>query len=153
MDDLDLRILAALDVDARRSYTGIAKELDVATATVHQRMKRLVERGVIKGFRIDIDWEQVGLPVSAVVSISSRSARSLREIADDLSGIPHVVTCAAVTGEFDLYATVRAETPDHLGDVIDQIRRATDGTTRTVLVLTPYFVGRTPPLTDGDGAG
>lgn len=142
----------ALDADSRRSYTAIGKDLGVATATVHQRMRRLVDRGVIRGFSIDIDWEQVGLPVLAVVSISSRAARSLAAIADDLAALPWIVSCAAVTGEFDLIATVRAASPEHLGTVVDEIRMVAAGTTRTVLVLSAYYLDRTPPLTGAVGA-
>ncbi len=149
MDNLDTKILAALDADSRRSYTGIAKDLGVATATVHQRMRRLVDKGIIRGFSVDIDWEQVGLPVLAIVSISSRASRSLASIADDLAALPHIASCAAVTGEFDLLATVRAASPEHLGTLVDEIRMISNGTTRTVLVLSAYYLDRTPPLSGG----
>lgn len=146
MDDLDRHIIRTLADDARTPYAQIARQLGVATATVHQRVRRLRDRGVIRGFRLELDWEAVGLPVSAVVSIQSRADASLGEVAAALRSIPHVVSCVAVTGEFDLFATVRARSSEHLGELVDEIRRTAMGSTRTVLVLTPYFLGSTPPL-------
>ena len=146
MDDLDRQILLMLDEDARSPYAQIAKQLGVATATVHQRMKRLRESGVVRGFRLELDWAAVGLPVAAVISIRSTSEKSLADIAAELRSLPYVASCVAVTGEFDLFATVRAHSPDHLGEVVDQMRRIAKGSTRTVVVLKTHFLGVTPPL-------
>lgn len=148
MDALDRQILEHLAVDGRRPYAQIAKDLGVATATVHQRVKRLRERGIIKGYRLELDWEAVGLPVAAVISISSQADKSLVAVAEDLRSIPYVASCVAVTGEFDMYATVRARSSAHLGELVDQIRRVAKGTTRTVVILSTYFLGITPPLGD-----
>ena len=68
MDDLDRRIVASLVQDGRTPYSRIAEENGVATTTVHQRVRRLTERGVITGTRVVVDWEAVGLPVTAMVS-------------------------------------------------------------------------------------
>ncbi|HSF86076.1 MAG TPA: Lrp/AsnC family transcriptional regulator [Acidimicrobiia bacterium] len=153
MDSLDRTILGALAENARTPYAQIAKQLGVATATVHQRMKRLRESGVVRGFRLELDWAAVGLPVAAVISIRSTSEKSLYDIADDLRSLPYVASCVAVTGEFDLFATVRAHSSDHLGEVVDQIRRLAKGSTRTVVVLKTYFLGVTPPLGGDPDAG
>jgi Lrp/AsnC family leucine-responsive transcriptional regulator len=141
-----------LSADSRLPYAQIAKELGAATATVHQRVRRLREKGVIKGFRLEVDWEAVGLPVAAVVSINSRSDHSLVEIAADLETNPYVTSCVAVTGEFDLYVTVRARSSEHLGEIVDQIRILAQGSTRTVVVLTTFFLGVNPPLVDPGSA-
>jgi Lrp/AsnC family leucine-responsive transcriptional regulator len=152
MDDLDRRILNRLADEARRPYAQIAKELGVATATVHQRVKRLRDRGIIRGFRLELDWGAVGLPVAAVISINSRVDKPLAELAEDLRSIPYIASCVAVTGEFDLYVTARARSSEHLGQLVDQIRRLTGGNTRTVVVLSTYFLGVTPPLGEEQGA-
>ena len=150
MDALDRTIIELLATDARTPYAQIAKECDVANATVHQRVKRLRERGVIRGFRLELDWDAVGLPVTAVISINSRTAKPLAEVAEDLRSVPYVTNCVAVTGEFDLYVTVRARSTDHLGRLVDRIRLLTKGNSRTVVVLTTYFVGVLPPLGDDE---
>jgi Lrp/AsnC family leucine-responsive transcriptional regulator len=146
MDDLDRKILASLTRDGRMPYAKIAEEHGVATTTVHQRVRKLVERGVLKGTRVMVDWEAVGLPVTALVSVEAPGDRPLSDLAGELSAIPLVQSCYAVTGEFDLLLTVRARSSQHLGEVLEEIRRSTPGRSRTIVVLATYFEGRIPPL-------
>ena len=151
MDDLDRKIIAALTHDGRTPYSRIAEEEGVATTTVHQRVKRLTENGVITGTRARVDWEAIGLPVTAVVSVEAPSERPLSDIAEALRSIPEVQNCYAVTGEFDLMLIVRAESSGHLGDLLERIRSVAPGPSRTIVVLATYFEGRVPPLATSDG--
>ncbi len=148
MDALDKTIIACLTEDARMTYSRIAEEAGVATTTVHQRVRRLTERGIVLGTRIKVDWEALGLPVSALISVTAPDDRPLVEAADGLREVPFVYSCYAVTGEFDLLAMVRARSSTHLGEILEEIRRHTPGRTRSVLVLGTFFEGRFPPLDD-----
>jgi Lrp/AsnC family leucine-responsive transcriptional regulator len=148
MDVLDRRIIAILAEDGRTPYREIAERTGVATTTVHQRVRRLSEKGVITGTRISINWEAVGLPVTALVSVEAPGDQPLAEVAESIAGLPHVQDCYAVTGEFDLLLTVRARSSDHLGEVLELIRGHTPGRSRTLVVLATYFEGRTPDLPD-----
>ena len=146
MDALDRTIIAHLSADGRTPYSRIAEQTGVATTTVHQRVKRLTERGVITGTRIRIDWEAVGLPVTALVSVEAPGDRPLNEIAEELRSIPQIQNCFAVTGEFDLLLIVRARSSEHLGQLLDEIRNHAPGRSRTIVVLNSYFEGRVPPI-------
>jgi len=146
MDDLDRRILAFLAEDGRTPYREIAERTGVATTTVHQRVRRLTEQGVITGTRIILDWEAVGLPVTALVSVEAPGDKPLADVAESIATLPFVQSCYAVTGEFDLLLTVRARSSDHLGELLESIRRFTPGRSRTLVVLATYFEGRTPDL-------
>lgn len=146
MDDLDRKIITALLEDARTPYRTIAESIGVATTTVHQRVKRLREKEIIRGSRIRLDWEAIGLPVTAIVSVETQSDKALSEIADDLAAIPEIQSCYAVTGEFDLVLIVRARSSDHLGELLETIRRQVHGRSRTTVVLASHFEGRVPPL-------
>ncbi len=148
MDELDRTIIEILAKDGRTPYREIAERAGVATTTVHQRVRRLTERGVISGTRVTIDWEAVGLPVTALVSVEAPGDRPLAEVADSISDLTYVQSAYAVTGEFDLLLTVRARSSDHLGEVLDQIRGHAPGRSRTLVVLATYFEGRTPTLPD-----
>ena len=149
MDALDQKIINALAQDARTPLAQIAKEIDVATATVHARVKRLREDGVIRGSRILLDWSKVELPVAAIISLGLGTAESLAGIAEQLRAIPYIVSCFAVTGEFDLQVVVRAHSSEHLGEVLEDIRHIAPGMSRTVVALTTFFEGRVPPLSVG----
>ena len=146
MDDLDRRIIAILAEDGRTPYREIAERTGVATTTVHQRVRRLTEQGVIAGTRIVINWEAVGLPVTALVSVEAPGDRPLTDVAESIASLAYVQSCYAVTGEFDLLMTVRARSSDHLGELLEQIRRFAPGRSRTLVVLATYFEGRTPAL-------
>lgn len=148
LDRLDREILAALIADARTAISAIAKNLDVAPATVHQRVRRLNERGVIRGSRLLVDWEELGLPVVAVVSLALDQAGNMRQAADHLARIGHVQSCFAITGEFDLMLVVRAESSEHLGEILQEIRSTVAGRSRTNVVLSTYYDGRIPPFPD-----
>ncbi|MDJ0792290.1 MAG: Lrp/AsnC family transcriptional regulator [Acidimicrobiia bacterium] len=146
MDDLDRKILKALASDGRTPYSRIAEEAGVATTTVHQRVKKLTENGIIRGTRVVVDWEAIGLPVTAVVSVEAPAAHPLAEIAEQLRAIPEVQNCYATTGEFDLLLTVRARSSEHLGELLDGIRAIAPGRSRTIVVLATFFDGRVPPV-------
>jgi Lrp/AsnC family leucine-responsive transcriptional regulator len=148
MDALDRKILDTLLADARTPYARIAEELGLATATVHQRVRRLRESGVITGYTAKLDWSKLDLPLAALVSISVTSRRPLSAVAEYLREIPWVVACAAVSGQFDLLVHVRAASPAHLGEIIDDIRKASKGATQTVLVLSPYFDRSAPVVVE-----
>lgn len=156
LDDLDRLIIARLTEDGRTPYREIADEAGVATTTVHQRVKRLTANGIITGTRARIDWEAVGLPVTALVSIEGVSGRPLDEVAEDLRSIPQIQNCFATTGEFDLLLTIRAESSGHLGQLLERIRSHAPGRSRTIVVLATYFENRVPPLpsrSDGQSSG
>jgi Lrp/AsnC family leucine-responsive transcriptional regulator len=150
MDQLDRQIIRRLVDDGRVPYSRIAEELGVATTTVHQRVKRLKAQGVIRGTRVILDWEAVGMPVTAVVSVEYGGTDSLSTVAERMRRVPFVEACYAVTGEFDLLLAVRARSSDHLGDVLEEIRHVTPGRSRTVIVLATYFEGRVPPVSEGN---
>jgi Lrp/AsnC family leucine-responsive transcriptional regulator len=146
MDDLDRKIIASLLEDARAPYAQIAQRLGVATTTVHQRARRLREQGVITGSRVIVDWEKIGLPVTALVSVEQIGSESLKELANRLQEIRYLQACYSVTGEFDLMVVVRAASSDHLGEILEEIRSVAAGRSRTVVVLATHFDNRAAPI-------
>jgi Lrp/AsnC family leucine-responsive transcriptional regulator len=146
MDEIDYQIVALLATNGRMPYAQIAARVGMSTATVHHRVKRLKAKGFIRGFTIDVDWEALGYPVDAFISIRDNASRGLRELSDRLRKIPFVRTSAAVTGEFDLLVHIKARSSSHLGEILDEIRRIAPGPSRTVVTLSTYIEGRVPPL-------
>jgi Lrp/AsnC family leucine-responsive transcriptional regulator len=146
MDALDTTIIACLTRDGRMPYSRIADEAGVATTTVHQRVRRLTERGIITGTRVKVDWEALGLPVTAVISVTAPDDRPLKDVAEGFRSIPFVYSCYAVTGEFDLLVMVRARSSNHLGELLEEIRQYAPGRTRAIVVLATYYEGQLPTL-------
>nr|WP_042682648.1 Lrp/AsnC family transcriptional regulator [Thermococcus paralvinellae] len=101
IDELDRKILSLLQKDARLSYREIAKKLNVAVGTVYNRLKRLEEEGILKGFYPKLDYEKLGYELTAIIGVRAQGKRIIqieREIAKD----DHVLCVYDVTGEYDI---------------------------------------------------
>ena len=146
MDAIDYQIVEYLVEDGRMPYAQIAGQIGVSAATVHQRVKRLKERGLIDHFTVDLNWEALGYPVDAFISIRDNRSRGLEELSQRLRTIPFVRSSAAVTGEFDLLLHIKARSSSHLGEILDEIRQIAPGPSRTVVTLSTYIEGQIPPL-------
>ncbi|ASJ02275.1 AsnC family transcriptional regulator [Thermococcus profundus] len=101
MDELDRRILSLLQKNARLSYREIARELNVAVGTVYNRIKKMEETGVIKGFCVNIDYEKVGFGLTTVIGIKAEG-REIVRIERKLAENPRVMQVYDVTGEYDI---------------------------------------------------
>ncbi len=106
MDELDMRILRLLQKNARMSYREMAKELKVAVGTVYNRVKKMEEEGIIRGFCVNIDYEKVGFGLTAVVGIKAKG-REIVRIERKLAEHPRVTQVYDVTGEYDIIAVAK----------------------------------------------
>jgi Lrp/AsnC family leucine-responsive transcriptional regulator len=139
LDDVDLGILRALAADGRLSYTDLAKQTGLSTSAAHQRVRRLEERGVIRGYSAVIDAEAVGLSLTAFVSITPLDRSDPDDLPDRLAGIAAIEACHSVAGDQNYLLKVRVATPLALEALLAQIRAAAHVATRTTVVLsTPY---------------
>ncbi len=106
IDDLDRQILTLLQKDARLSYREIAKELGIAVGTVYNRIKRLEEEGVIKGFYPKLDYEKLGYGLTAIIGVRAQGKRII-EIEKEIAKDDHVMCVYDVTGEFDIIVVAK----------------------------------------------
>jgi Lrp/AsnC family leucine-responsive transcriptional regulator len=135
-DRLILRLLAA---DGRMSYTDLGRATGLSTSAVHQRVKRLESRGLIKGYGATVDHDQMGLPLTAFVSITPIDPAQPDDYPDRLRGVGEIESCWSVAGDESYILKVRVPTPLDLEDLLARIRAAANVSTRTTIVLsTPY---------------
>lgn len=142
MEKLDRRLVQLLAADGRMSFTDLGKATGLSTSAVHQRVRRLEERGVLKGFQAVVDPVQVGLPLTAFVSMTPLDPAAPDDIPDRLRGLPELESCHSVAGDFNYIAKVRVATPLDLEDLIARIRSAAHVQTRTTIVLSTAWEGR-----------
>ncbi len=139
MEDLDQQILTLLAGDGRMSYTDLGKATGLSTSAVHQRVKRLEGRGLIKGYGATIDYEQVGFPLTAFISIRPMDPSQPDDAPERLRGIREIESCWSVAGEESYILKVRVPAPTGLEEILATIRAAANVSTRTTIVLsTPY---------------
>jgi DNA-binding Lrp family transcriptional regulator len=129
LDDLDRRLLALLQADARASAALLARKLAVARTTVLARLARLQREGVIVGFTVRLATSEEARGVEAYVGITT-SPKSGRDVTLRLAALPELRQLCSVSGEFDYLALLRAENPARLDALLDEIG-AIDGVTRT----------------------
>ena len=125
LDEKDQRILAELLEDGRKSVVEISNELQIPRATVQERLKGLVESGVIRKFAAIPDYSKIGKQVTALILVSFRSAErvSQRSLAEDISKIPGVHEVIVISGEWDIVLKVRAASVEEIGRlVLDKLR-------------------------------
>jgi Lrp/AsnC family leucine-responsive transcriptional regulator len=139
-DDLDRRILTALASDSRRSYADVASEVGMSTAAVHERVRKMVERGVIERFSIRVVPEALGLHLTAFVAIRNDGGAHCRDIAERLRELPEVVEVPSVAGEHDSLVKVRCANARALEDVLYAIKAIAGvlRTTSTVVLNTEF---------------
>ncbi len=139
MEDLDQRILSLLATDGRMSFTDLGKATGLSTSAVHQRVKRLEQRGLIKGYGATVDYEQVGLPLTAFISIRPIDPSQPDDSPDRLREIGEIESCWSVAGDESYILKVRVAAPTDLENLLARVRSAANVSTRTTIVLsTPY---------------
>lgn len=121
-DDL---LLQTLRIDSSKPVSEIALELGIPRTTIQERIKRLVQTGVIKRFTIQTDYAKLGKTVTVfiLVSFSSASGISQKEAAQKIAEIPDIYEVHVISGDWDIIAKARGETIQSVGDlVLDKIR-------------------------------
>jgi DNA-binding Lrp family transcriptional regulator len=120
LDELDREILKKLQEDARKSYRELAEELKVATGTIYNRIKRLTDAGVIKGYTVIVDPAKVGLDLTAIVLIQV-DGEHLVEVEKEIAKAENVCSVYDITGEFDAAIIARFENTASLNSFIKSI--------------------------------
>ena len=139
VEEIDRQILRLLAQDGRMSFTDLGRATGLSTSAVHQRVRRLQQRGVIRGFTVVIEPETVGIALTAFVSVTPLDQAAPDDVPDRLAGIPDIEACYSVAGEENYILKVRVPTPGALETLLARIRSQAAVATRTTIVLsTPY---------------
>jgi Lrp/AsnC family transcriptional regulator, leucine-responsive regulatory protein len=144
MEKLDRQILALLARDGRMSYTDIGKETGLSTSAAQQRVRRLEQRGVIKGYRAILDSSELGLMVTAFVAIKPFDPGQADDAPDRLQEIEEIVSCYSVAGDASYLLKVQAQSMSHLESLLGRIRSAGKVSTQTTTVLSVPYEDRPP---------
>lgn len=120
LDNLDMRILYILSEDARTSYREVAKKLGVASGTVYNRIKKMTDNGVIKGYIPMVDHRKLGYGITVLILIQGEG-RHLLEIEEKLSTPKEVLAVYDITGEFDIAVIARFKNTKSMNNFIKNI--------------------------------
>lgn len=121
LDEIDHQILDILIENTRTPFTDIAKKLLVSAGTVHVRVKKMEDLGLIKGSSLILDYEKLGYSFVAYIGIFLSKTNRMNFVIERLVEIPNITNVHISTGKFNLYCKVRAKNTSHAKKLIFQI--------------------------------
>jgi len=146
LDAVNVRLLEELHGDPRLTMTELGRRVGMSSPAVTERVRRLEEAGVIRGYRLDLDPAALGLPLAAYVRVRPNPGR-LPEVAELAKRIPEVVECHRITGEDCFILKVHLPAMDQLDRLLD--RFLLHGITTTSIIQSSPVPPRLPPLPEG----
>lgn len=135
IDDLDKQILAILMQNAKKAYTDIAKQLYVSGGTIHVRMKKLEDAGIVKGYNLGVDHSKLGFDISAFLGIYLDKSSLYDEVARHLEAIPEIVGAHYTTGLYNIFAKIICRDTNHLKEVLHDKIQKIPGIQRTETLI------------------
>lgn len=118
-DETDVMILRELQEDAMTSYRDIAEKLNLSVGTVHNRIKRLREGGLIKSFSAIVDAEKLGFSLTAIVLMQVEGGKIV-EVEEKLAASSSIIAVYDTTGEFDIIAIGKFRSREELNSFIKE---------------------------------
>lgn len=134
LDVTDWNLLEALQEDGRISWAELGRRVSLSPPAVAERVRRLEEQGVIRGYRADVDLARVGLPMQAVIRVVTTNLAECGHHGARLRDLPEVLECYRITGADSYVVRVAVRSMEHLEELLTRVA-PTHGDTITGMVL------------------
>ena len=134
LDETDHQILDILIENTRTPFTDIAKKLEISAGTVHVRVKKMEEAGIITGSSLTLDYKKLGYSFIAYVGIFLHKTSQTQFVLERINEIPFVTVAHVTTGKFNIFCKIRARDTSHAKEIIYQIDDI-EGVTRTETMI------------------
>ena len=131
IDKTDKQIISLLMQDAMMPYTEIAKKLIVSAGTIHVRMKKLTESGVVKGTTANVDISKFGFDLTAYLGVFLEKGSVYEKVIKQLKEIHEVVEAHYTTGSYSIFLKVICRNTEHLREVLGEKIQSVQGVQRT----------------------
>ncbi|WP_434577093.1 Lrp/AsnC family transcriptional regulator [Pseudomonas sp. Z5-35] len=142
-DDIDQILISALMEDSRRSLKALANLSGLSSPSVAERLRRLEERGVLKGYTVEVDPKSFGYQLQAIVRIRPLPGQ-LQAVERQIQAIGEFTECDKVTGEDCFIARLHVRSMEHLDVLLDQLNVHAE--TNTAIVKKTPVKRRLPPM-------
>ena len=134
LDDVDHKILDLLIDNSRIPFTDIAKKLLISAGTVHVRVKKMEEFGIIQGASLALDYKKLGYTFIAYIGIFLEKTHLTNFVLEKLQSIPYVTVAHITTGRFNIFCKIRSKNTNHAKEIIFMIDDI-DGVSRTETMM------------------
>ena len=145
IDERDQAILSVLQRKGRATFAEIGRDVGLSPSSVHDRVRKLEQHGVILGYRAVVDPVSLGFMVTALIAATPLDPRQPDDLPERLADFPEVEDCLSVAGEANYLLKVRTRTTGELEDLIRRLREKAGVATRTTIALSIPYEGRPRP--------
>jgi Lrp/AsnC family transcriptional regulator for asnA, asnC and gidA len=135
IDNLDREILDVLMKDSKIAYTEIAKNLLVSPGTIHVRIKKMEEVGIIRGSYLVVNPERLGYDMSAYLGVHLEKGSIYENVVEKLKEIPEVTEAYYTTGAYSIFVKIYCRNTKHLYDVLNHKIQSIKGIQRTETLI------------------
>ena len=118
LDEIDHQILDLLIDNTRTAFTDIAKKLLISAGTVHVRVKKMEDAGIIKGSSLTLDYQKLGFSFIAYVGVFLQNTSQTQFVLERINEIPNVTVAHITTGKFNIFCKIRAKNTTHAKEII-----------------------------------
>ncbi len=144
-DPIDIQLATALVADGRSTLKALSELTGLSVSAVQARVRRLETDGVIRGYTARVDAEAIGVPLAALIAITPLDPAQPDDAPEMLAGLSEIEACHSVAGDDAYVLFVRVASPSALEQLIREIRRRANVSTRTTVVLQTFFDRRVGP--------
>lgn len=135
IDNVDLKILEILMQDAKKPYTEVAKKAFVSGGTVHVRMSKMEEAGIVEKTTLKVNYAKLGYDITAFIGIFLQKSALYEQVMTALKTIPEVVSIHYTTGNYSMFVKIHCKDTNHLKVVLHDKIQQIEGIERTETMI------------------
>lgn len=135
IDNVDLKILEILMQDAKKPYTEVAKKAFVSGGTVHVRMSKMEEAGIVEKTTLKVNYAKLGYDITAFIGIFLQKSALYEQVMTALKTIPEVVSIHYTTGNYSMFVKIHCKDTNHLKQVLHDKIQQIEGIERTETMI------------------
>jgi Lrp/AsnC family transcriptional regulator, regulator for asnA, asnC and gidA len=135
IDNTDLRILEILRDDAKKPFTEVARRVNVSQGTIHVRMTKLEEAGIVEKTTLKLNYARLGYDITAFIGIYLEKSALYDKVVARLKEIPEITSIHYTTGNYSMFVKIHCRDTNHLKEVLHDKMQQVDGIERTETMI------------------
>lgn len=135
VDNVDLKILEILMQDAKKPYTEVAKKVFVSGGTVHVRMNKMEEAGIVEKTTLKVNYAKLGYDITAFIGIYLEKSALYDKVLTHFKKIPEITNIHYTTGNYSMFLKIHVKDTNHLKEVLHDKIQQVEGIDRTETMI------------------
>lgn len=135
IDNTDLKILEILRDDAKKPFTEVARKVNVSQGTVHVRMTKLEEAGIVEKTTLKLNYARLGYDITAFIGIYLEKSALYDQVVSRLKEIQEITSIHYTTGNYSMFVKIHCRDTNHLKEVLHDKMQQVDGIERTETMI------------------